>query len=341
MEYESALARYISGVGDNAALDAVCKRLLANKSILAWILKDCVEEYRDCDMQDIAEKYIENEPQIAEIAVNSDETNTSIRGMSNEDATVTEGTVTYDIRFMASAPVSGELIQLIINIEAQNDFYPGYPLIKRGIYYCSRMMSAQYGTEFTQSHYGDIKKVYSIWICANPPKNRQNTITRYRITEESIVGNAKEDIKNYDLMTAIMICLGSEDNKADGGVLELLDVLLSSEMQAEKKKQILQNNFNIKMTETIDREVSFMCNISQGIEAKSMARGMEKGIQQGMEKGMRQGMEKGMEKGMLLALRTMIDKLKMTPEQAMEMMDISKEEYSKYNELLRESVQKA
>ncbi len=55
------------------------------------------------------------------------------------------------------------MIRLIINIEAQNDFYPGYPLIKRGIYYCSRMISAQYGTEFKNSHYENIKKVYSIW----------------------------------------------------------------------------------------------------------------------------------------------------------------------------------
>ena len=72
--------------------------------------------------------------------------------------------------FFAVAPVSGELIRLIINIEAQNDYYPGYPLIKRGLYYCSRMISAQYGTEFTGSHYEQIKKVYSIWICINPPR---------------------------------------------------------------------------------------------------------------------------------------------------------------------------
>ena len=92
-----------------AAVDASCKRLLADKSILAWILKDCVEEYRNSNIQDIAEKYIESEPQIAEVAVNPDETNPSIRGLSNEDATLTEGTVTYDIRFMASAPVSGRV----------------------------------------------------------------------------------------------------------------------------------------------------------------------------------------------------------------------------------------
>lgn len=273
MEYENTLAKDISGAGGNTALDASCKRLLANRSILAWILKDCVEEYRNCDIQDIAEKYIESEPQIAEVAVTPDETNASIRGISNEDVTLTEGTVTYDIRFMATAPVSGELIQLIINIEAQNDFYPGYPLIKRGIYYCSRMISAQYGTEFTQSRYGDIKKVYSIWVCARPPKNRENSITSYSLTERNIVGNVKEPIQNYDLMTAVMICLGSVKDENSSSVLNLLEVLLSSKMQPEKKKQILQEDFNIKMTETLNEEVSVMCNLSKGIKEDGIAEG--------------------------------------------------------------------
>ena len=43
--------------------------------------------------------------------------------------------------------------------EKGNDFYPGYPLLKRGIYYCSRMISGQYGTVFVKSDYGKIKKV--------------------------------------------------------------------------------------------------------------------------------------------------------------------------------------
>ena len=115
-----------------------------------------------------------------------------------EDASVYEGTVTYDIRFCAEAPGTENRIQLIINIEAQNDFYPGYPIIKRGIYYCSRMISSQYGTEFTSSHYENIKKVYSIWICMNPPQYRENTITEYYIAEKNLVGNVKEKIENYD-----------------------------------------------------------------------------------------------------------------------------------------------
>jgi len=143
------------------------------------------------------------------------------------------------------------LIRLIINIEAQGDFHPGYPLTKRELYYCCRMISAQYSTEFVDSNYQDMKKVYSIWIAIKPPLERQNTITRYRIVEENMVGSVKEPVRNYDLMTLLMICLGRPENtKCD--ILKLLDMLLSNEIAATEKQRILQNDVGIPMTRELE-----------------------------------------------------------------------------------------
>ena len=269
MNTDTTIAKNIRVADEKASYDAACKRLLSEKIILAWIMKNCLEEYRDCDVEEIAEKYIEGTPQVGEAAVALDESNrvSMIQGAGNEDTSLTEGTVTYDIRFFAIAPVSGELIRLIINIEAQNDFYPGYPLIKRGIYYCSRMISAQYGTEFTNSHYENIKKVYSIWICMNPPKSRENSITRYYIAEENLVGSVKEQKAGYDLMAAVMICLGKEGDSGTD-LLKLLNVLLSTETGSQDKCQILEEDFHIRMTQTLESEVSLMCNLSKGVEEK-------------------------------------------------------------------------
>ena len=280
MNTDTTIAKNIRLTDEKTRYDAACKRLLSEKMILAWIMKNCVEEYRDCDVNEIAEKYIEGQPQVGETAVAPDETNQSARihGIGAEDTTLTEGTITYDIRFLAAAPVSGELIRLIINIEAQNDFYPGYPLIKRGIYYCSRMISAQYGTEFTEGHYEKIKKVYSIWICMNPPKNRENSITSYVITEKNLVGEVREKKADYDLMTAVMICLGEKET-AETNVLKLLNVLLSTDKDSEDKCQILEEDFKIKMTQTLEREVSLMCNLSKGVEEQGIQKGLEQGIQ--------------------------------------------------------------
>lgn len=51
----------------------------------------------------------------------------------------------------------------------------------------------------------------------NPPKNRRNTITQYSIQEKHIIGEAVEQVRNYDLMSAVMICLGDEDDKTMAG----------------------------------------------------------------------------------------------------------------------------
>ena len=128
-------------------------------------------EYQDVSVEEIARDYIEGEPGIASVPLRS---GPFVRGMATEDASMSEESVFYDIRYVASAPSEDGLIGLIINVEGQNRFHPGYPLVKRGIYYCSRMLAAEYGTEFSNAHYEHLKKVYSVWICPNPPAVREN-----------------------------------------------------------------------------------------------------------------------------------------------------------------------
>ena len=121
-------------------------------------MKKCIPEYKDIEVKVIADKYIEGIPHVSSISVHTGE---RIIGSATESSGTNEGKITYDIRFRAIAPSDGEVIELLINIEAQNDYNPGYPLIKRGIYLSCRMISQQYGTEFTNVDYNKIKKVYS------------------------------------------------------------------------------------------------------------------------------------------------------------------------------------
>ena len=101
----------------------------------------------------------------------------------------------------------------------------------------------------------------------NPPKSRENSITRYYIAEENLVGSVKEQKAAYDLMAAVMICLGTErDSGTD--LLKLLNVLLSTETGSQDKCQILEEDFHIRMTQTLESEVSLMCNLSKGVEEK-------------------------------------------------------------------------
>ena len=223
---------------------------------LAQIMKDCVNEYSDCTVDDIIEKYI-------------------------------EGTLFYDVRFDAIASKAEDsaepekVIRLIINVEAQTKFKPGYPLTKRAIYYCSRMISAQHGPIFTKSEYGKIRKVYSIWICTKPPKNFENTLTRYSIKPEQLIGEAQEETENYDLLSVVIICLGKPDTENHKGILKFMEVLLSSTRSGSEKKKIFKEEFGIAMSEELEREVLEVCNLSQGVRAEGREEGRIEGIEIG------------------------------------------------------------
>ncbi len=217
---ENQLAHTIDQTEYDSRYDRTAKKLLANKQILAQIMKGCVNEYSDCTVDDIVEN-TSREPRrlallvfMSMIRTDPKKSTDVIKGSNNEDSTLTEGTLFYDVRFDAIAPKSAdsaeqeEVIRLIINVEAQTKFKTGYPLTKRAIYYCSRMISVQHGPIFTKSEYGKIRKVYSIWICTQPSDGFENTLTRYSIKPEQLIGEAQEETENYDLMSVVTICLG-------------------------------------------------------------------------------------------------------------------------------------
>ena len=64
---------------------------------------------------------------------------------------------------------------------------------------------------------------------------------------------------------------------------KLLEVLLSSERGTKEKKKILQEEFGIRMTQELEREVSEMCNLSDGVEQKGIAKGITASIRNLME----------------------------------------------------------
>ncbi len=309
--------------------DSSCKRILSIKIFLAWIMKACMEEYKDCDVKDIAEKYIEGEPEIGTTPMLPDE-NILINGSANEDTSTKEGTIVYDIRFYAAAPKREGLTRLIVNVEAQSQWNPGYPLIMRGLFYCCRMISAQYNREFNKSHYEKIKKVVSIWICKNPTKERHNTINQYYIAEKNLVGSAKEDPSYYDLLSVFIIGLGRKEDKNYEGILELLEVILSTEIGNEERERILQEKFGVIMSEEMKGEFENMCNLSQAVEDKGIAKGIAKGIDIGIEKGIEQGIEKGKFEATLSNIQSLMYKVSWTAEQAMDALNIPQEERSQY-----------
>lgn len=275
------ISRKINVTDTKAAYDENVKWLLAEKIILAHILAYSVKEFKGMKPQEVVD-FIEGTPQISVVPVYPGESNaTGIIGENTEDTVPNEGRITYDIRFRVWLPDMSELMQMIIDIEAQKDFYPGYDIVTRGIFYAARLISAQMGTEFIGDDYNKIKKVYSIWICIDAPQYAENTITEYSITPKRLVGNFPIERGRYDLLSIIMVCLSKKlvNQNENKRLHRFLGTLLSSELTRQEKKTILENEYDILMTESMEKREKDMCNLSEAIEERGIKKGIERGIQ--------------------------------------------------------------
>ena len=241
--------------------------VLSDKNILAWIMKYSIDVYKYCSIEEI-KNYIEGEPEVQGKMVLPGSSQDKIVGISEKELVFSEGESYFDMRFYAFTP-NGEHAKLIINIEAQNDYDMGYDIVTRAIFYCARMLSSQYNTEFEKSNYQNIHKVYSIWLCPMVPKKVEYTIASYKIEKSNIYG-VVPDGEYYDLLEAVIICLGKESNKSKGTKMhQLMSTLLSPTIELEQKKDILKEEFQIETTREFDERVRFMCNLADGIEAKA------------------------------------------------------------------------
>ena len=283
----------VASTDGSARYDAAARNLVAQKPVLAYILKSALDEYADYSVQEIAENFIEGTPEVQKIAVHPNHPDKKddakmmsgddkIAGAPTEDTSQTDGTVFFDIRFVALLPKSKELIEIFVNVEVQNNDTPGYPIPKRGIYYGSRMISSQRGKVFTNQEYGKIKKVVSIWLCQSAFGSKADTINRYSIKEECLRGNFHEKKKNYDLMTVVVLRLGNKGESSEDNAIRLLSKMFSMHLKYEEKIDMLENEFKISMSKEIDKEVWEVCNLSEGVYNRGYDKGYDDGVLAGV-----------------------------------------------------------
>ena len=280
-EKKTALAATIEKHDQKTEYDAECKILLAQKPVLAQILKQCVPEYRDIPLTDIEQRYIEGEPQVGTVPVMPDETNNpAIRGRNAENKTATEGVVFFDIVFDAIAPQDDSYIRLIVNVEGQRLDNKEYNIVTRGIYYACRLISSQKDRVFTGSDYHKIRKVYSIWVLMHSKMDERASIMAYDMQERALLGMAAQAPVAYDLLAIRVLYLHPEVAENPKGILHMLAVLLSNDVAANAKEELLADRYGLKMTEAMKNGVEKLCNLSEAIEERGIRKGIEQGIQQ-------------------------------------------------------------
>ena len=263
----------------DAQYDNSAKRLIAHKIILARILVKTVEEFKGMDPIEVA-ALIEGLPYISAVPVEPGLTNAvhfqngqRLVGFNTENQELNEGLVRFDIVFYVR--MKDGLSQIIINVEAQKDEPGEYEILNRAVFYVSRLISSQKERDFENSSYDDIKCVYSIWICMNM---EENTMGHIHLTKEDLIGSY-EWKGNLDLLNIIMIGLAKELPEHDETyeLHRLLGALLSRELTIDEKLDIIGNEYDIPLEENFRKDMSTMCNLSQGVKEEGIAIGRAEG----------------------------------------------------------------
>ena len=172
-------------------------------------------------------------------------------GFNTENQEMNEGLVRFDIVFYVR--MKEGLSQIILNVEAQKDEPSDYEILNRAVFYVSRLVSSQKERDFENSSYDDIKSVYSIWICMN-------------IIMIGLAKELPEHDETYELH-------------------RLLGALLSRELTIDEKLDIIGNEYDIPLEENFRKDMSTMCNLSQGVKEEGIAIGRREGLEEGRREG--------------------------------------------------------
>ena len=278
------LAKAIDKVKADAKYDQCAELLLSFRIVIAWILKECTEEFKNYDLEFIME-CIEGDVEIASTAVPQGEADREkpigsddrVRLLQQEAGGVGEKVTYYDVIFTVHVPrlkngkpeKGAGLIKIIINLEAQLKTSLPYPLPKRVEYYGFRSFTSQLMFVKEEKDYNDLCKVYSIWICPNPTKTQSTNIVRFYIQQDSTSPDCaykKEDYANFE---GIILFLAQDANVKSGRpIIDFLTLLFSATVPPEEKKARLQEEYHVEMEKVMEEVVQEMGGLSAAIAAQ-------------------------------------------------------------------------
>lgn len=194
------------GIDRNKLIEGAFKTIIHDRSILAFIVKNTVKECMDADLETIRDG-------IAHVE------GSNLAKGREQDLQVYPSRIELDSSF--DLTIEGTEISIIINIEAQNHYNPGYPLENRATFYASCVLASQKGNEMLNDRYDQLRPVYSIWVLPNPPEELRNIVETYSITETTEGGG--RGIKS--LINIVFLNIGYYD-KGSNPAVDLFSILM-------------------------------------------------------------------------------------------------------------------
>lgn len=128
-------------------------------------------------------------------------------------------------------------------------------------------------------------------------------------------------LRTFDYSRAAVVGLNGYDMGEYGCVIPLLDALLSKDMEADQRLHIIRDEYRIADSE-MEREARLMGSLGTQIALRALREGLEKGVAEGETSSL------------LKSITSLTKTLGFSRDQAMDALEVPKEDRPRYNSLL-------
>ena len=289
---------------DDTLFDEELKDRLMNKEILAYIASQFVDDFAHMSWRQVL-PYLED----------------PLGGVSKgdrESSASGHGSVRYDILVRLRSPRGKDKrIGVLLNIEGQNEVRSYEAVKRRMLSYTCRLVSEQKEDVFTNDHYEDLAEVVSVWIFLRPAEKDQG-----RVVEWSMAGRQLSDLDESDTrwkgglkgLKVVAVCVPDQKHVQSKTVADLLGVYLDPGLSPGERSEKLRDDWDVHLPPQTEEDT-----------------GMFEGAGRSLWK---EGVQKGKEENLLENIQSLVEQLHLSPEQAMDALDIPPEERDRIREKL-------
>ena len=281
---------------DDTLVDEELKDRLMNKEILAYIASQFVDDFAHMSWKQVL-PYLED----------------PLGGVSKgdrESSASGHGSVRYDILVRLRSPKGKDKrIGVLLNIEGQNEVRSYEAMKRRMLSYTCRLVSEQKEDVFTDDRYGDLAEVVSVWIFLRPVEKDQG-----RVVEWSMAGWQLSNLDESGTtwkgrlkgLKVVAVCVPDQKHVQSKTVADLLGVYLDPGLSPGERSEKLRDDWDVELPPQQEEDT-----------------GMFEGAGRSLWK---EGVQKGKEENLLENIQSLVEQLHLSPEQAMDALDIPPEE---------------
>ena len=304
---------------EGTLVDEELKDRLMSKEILAYIASQFVDDFAHMSWRQVL-PYLE------------DPLSFGVNRGDRERSDREHGSIRYDILVRLRSPKGKDKrIGVLLNIEGQNEVRSYEAMKRRMLYYPCRLVSEQKEDVFTNDRYEDLAEVVSVWIFLRPAEKDQG-----RVVEWSMAGRQLSDLDESDTrwkgglkgLKVVAVCIPDLDHVQweSHAVADLLGVWLNALLPAGERSERLKDGWDVELPPQQEEDTGMFEGAGRSLWKEGLRQGRQEGIQEGVQQGRREGILQGKEANLLEHIQSLVKRLHLSTEQAMDVLDIPPEE---------------